>query len=94
MEVDGRSSGKVSVAGLVAARDWLTVFLLLAYAPELNPVEVAWPQCKRSMANLAVGTLDRLALWVRTRLKRLRYRPGVLDGFLAETGLAFDPSTP
>jgi hypothetical protein len=24
---------------LIAARDWLTVLQLLAYAPELNPVE-------------------------------------------------------
>jgi DDE superfamily endonuclease len=38
---------------LAAARPWLTVFLLPAYAPELNPVEGVWAQCKRSLANLA-----------------------------------------
>ena len=27
---------------LIAARDWLTVFQLPPYAPELNPVEMAF----------------------------------------------------
>ncbi|MER5430187.1 hypothetical protein [Streptomyces sp. NPDC002588] len=27
---------------LIAAREWLTVFLQSAYAPELNPVEGPW----------------------------------------------------
>jgi hypothetical protein len=31
---------------LAAARDWLTVFQLPAYAPELNPVEMSLSQCK------------------------------------------------
>jgi putative transposase len=31
---------------LVAARSWLTVFQLPAYAPELNPVEMSLPQCE------------------------------------------------
>jgi len=31
---------------LTAARDWLTVFQLPAYAPELNPVEIGLPQCE------------------------------------------------
>ena len=31
---------------LAAARDWLTVFQLPAYAPELNPVEMGLPQCE------------------------------------------------
>ena len=26
--------------------DWLTVFQLPAYAPELNPVEMGLPQCE------------------------------------------------
>ncbi|MDH6711498.1 transposase [Kitasatospora sp. MAA19] len=34
--------------------------------------------------------LDRLATLVRNRLKRLQYRPDVLDGFLAGTGLSLD----
>ena len=31
---------------LIAARSWLTVFQLPAYAPELNPVEMGLPQCE------------------------------------------------
>ena len=31
---------------LIAARTWLTVFQLPAYAPELNPVEIGLPQCE------------------------------------------------
>ena len=30
----------------IAARDWLTVFQLPAYAPELNPVEMSLSQCE------------------------------------------------
>ncbi|CAM5674592.1 hypothetical protein SALBM311S_00501 [Streptomyces alboniger] len=29
---------------------------------------------------------------VRNRLKRLRYRPDTLDGFIAGTGLTLDPT--
>ena len=31
---------------LIAARDWLTVYRLPPYAPELNPVEMGLPQCE------------------------------------------------
>ncbi|MFE9926826.1 transposase [Streptomyces sp. NPDC005774] len=79
---------------LVDARSWLTVFLLPAYAPELNPVEGVWSQCKRSLANLTAGTVDRLETLVRNRLKSLQYRPAILDGFMAETGLQRDSPPP
>ncbi|MCL7491508.1 transposase [Streptomyces sp. MCA2] len=75
---------------LIDARSWLTVFALPAYAPELNAVEYLWAHVKHSLANLAGVALDRLAALVRNRLKRLPYRPDVLDGFLAGTGLAID----
>ncbi len=45
----------------VAKREWLTVFLLPAYSPDLNPVEWVWAHVKRNLANLAVVALDRLA---------------------------------
>ena len=72
---------------LIAARSWLTVFQLPAYAPELNPVEGVWSSLKRSLANLTKQGLDQLAALVKTRLKRMQYRPGLIDGFLAKTGL-------
>ncbi|WP_457663793.1 IS630 family transposase [Streptomyces europaeiscabiei] len=80
---------------LIAEREWLTVFLLPAYSPDLNPVEWVWAHVKRSLANLAVVALDRLETLVRNRLKRLQYRPHTLDGFIAGTGLTLvDPASP
>jgi putative transposase len=72
---------------LIAARLWLTVYRLPAYAPELNPVEAVWSHLKRSLANLAKRNLGQLATLIKSRLKRMQYRPGLIDGFLAKTGL-------
>ncbi|MEU2834489.1 transposase, partial [Streptomyces lavendulae] len=77
----------------VAEREWLTVFLLPAYSPDLNPVEWVWAHVKRGLANLAVMALDRLETLVRNRLERLQYRPHALDGFIAGTGLTLDTPT-
>jgi transposase len=74
---------------LIAARSWLTVFQLPAYAPELNPVEPVWANLKRSLANLTKQGIDQLVVLVRTRLKPMQYRPGLIEGFLAKTGLDF-----
>lgn len=72
---------------LIAEREWLTVFLLPAYSPDLNPVEWVWAHVKRSLANLAVMALDRLEALARNRLTRLQYRPDALDGFITGSGL-------
>jgi transposase len=77
---------------LVAARSWLTVFRLPPYASELNPVEPAWSNLKRSLANLTKQNIDQLTALVKTRLRRMQYRPGLLDGFLAKTGLDLSSS--
>jgi hypothetical protein len=83
-----------AMAELIAARTWLTVFRLSPYAHELNPVEPVWAHLKRSLANLAnltKHTIAELTALVKTRLKRMQYRPGLLVGFLASTGLEFGP---
>jgi putative transposase len=80
-----------AMTDLVAARDWLTVYQLPPYAHELNPVELVWSHLKRSLANLAKRNLSQLTALVRTRLKRMQYRPGLLDGFLASTRLDLTP---
>jgi putative transposase len=67
------------------------VYRLPAYAPELNPVEAVWSHLKRSLANLAKRNIGQLAALVKTRLKRMQYRPGLIDGFLAKTGLDLTP---
>jgi hypothetical protein len=35
--------------------------------------------------------LDQLVVLVKTRLKRMQYRPGLIDGFPAKTGLDLTP---
>ncbi len=72
---------------LVAARDWLTVFQLPPYASELNPVESVWALLKRSLANLVKRNLSELTALVKTRLRLMQYRPGLLAAFLARTRL-------
>jgi hypothetical protein len=74
--------------------DWLTVVRLPAYAPELNPTEGVWSHVKRGLGNLAAYGIDQLAAIVRTRLKRIQYRPGLIDAFIAETGLVLQPQPP
>jgi DDE superfamily endonuclease len=76
---------------LIAARPWLTVYRLPPYAHELNPVEPVWSHLKRSLANLTKHTIAELTALVKTRLRRMQYRPGLLLGFLAGTGLEFEP---
>jgi hypothetical protein len=76
---------------LIATRDWLHVIRLPAYAPELNPVEQLWSQVKRGLGNLLVWGVDELVAVVKNRLKRVQYRPGLLDAFLAHTGLDLEP---
>jgi putative transposase len=80
-----------AMAELIAARDWLTVFRLPPYASELNPVEPVWSNLKRSLANLTKHDIDQLTALVRTRLRRMQYRPGLLEGFLAKTHLDLAP---
>ena len=79
------------MAKVIAARPWLTVYRLPPYAHELNPVEPVWSHLKRSLANLTKHNLSELTALVKTRLKRMQYRPGLLAGFLASTGLDLGP---
>src|SRR3954465_16070556 len=80
-----------AMAKLIAARPWLTVYRLPPYAHELNPVESVWSHLKRSLANLTKHTLAELTVLGKTRLKRMQYRPALLAGFLASTGLDLSP---
>ncbi|MET9469434.1 transposase [Streptomyces sp. NPDC006544] len=79
---------------LVTEREWLTVFLLPAYSPDLNPAEWVWAHVKRSLASLAAMALDRLETLVRNRLRRLQYQPHTLDGFIAGTSTSTSLATP
>jgi transposase len=78
-----------AMAELIAAPPWLTVYRLPPYAHEPNPIEPVWAHLKRSLANLTEHTIAELTALVKTRLKRMQYRPALLAGFLASTGLEF-----
>ena len=54
-------------------------------------VEPVWSHLKRSVANLTKQNIAQLTALVKTRLKRMQYRPGLLGGFPASTGLDLTP---
>lgn len=72
----------------VAGREWLTVFQLPPYEPDLNPIEAIWSVLRRTAtANRAFADPDDLITAVRHGLRQLQYRHDVLDGCLIPTGL-------
>ena len=71
---------------------WLTEVRLPAYALDLNPVEGAWANMKNGLGNLAAANVDQLTAIIKNRLKGIQYRPALIDGFLAQTGLTLEPS--
>ncbi|MCP3017204.1 hypothetical protein NGM33_28120 [Nocardiopsis dassonvillei] len=42
-------------------------------------------------SNLVPGGVDQLAALIRARLRPMQYRPGLLQGCLAGTGLSLEP---
>ena len=58
------------------------------------PTEGVWSHLKRGLGNCAATGIDQLAAVVKTRLKRLQYRPELLEGFLSQTGLVLQPVPP
>ena len=81
-------------AFIEAHPDWLTEARLTAYAPDLNAVEGARANLKNGLGNLAASDVDQLTAIVKNRLKAIQYRPALLDGFLAQTGLTLEPQPP
>ncbi|WP_370062981.1 transposase [Streptacidiphilus sp. MAP5-3] len=73
-----------------ANAEWLTVFQLPTYAPDLNPQEGVWSLVKRDIGNLAAADLTQITRAVKRRLKRIQYRPGLVDSCLATTGLTLE----
>ncbi|WP_427016493.1 transposase [Pseudarthrobacter sp. P1] len=91
---DNNTHTSAAMRRLAAARQWLTVCQFRPHAPEFNPVEAVWSHLKRSLAHLVKCGIDRLAALVRSRLRHIQHRPGLLDGFITKTGLNFTPVTP
>ena len=47
---------------------------------------------KASLGNLAVRDVDQLAAIMKNRLKRIQYRPALIEAFLGQAGLNSTPS--
>ncbi len=56
-----------------------------------KPTEGIWSLLKRSMANFAAADLDGLVRIVKRKPKKIQYRPHLIDGCLAATGLKLEP---
>ncbi|MGW0623135.1 IS630 family transposase [Streptomyces sp. NPDC002765] len=75
------------------ARDWLTIYYLPPYAPDLNPVEGIWSLLRRGwLSNVAFSTPEHLVQRIRRGLRHIQYRSELIDGCLAETGLTIRPT--
>ena len=75
-----------------SAQEWLRVFQLPSYAPDLNPVEGIWSVLKRGvLANLAVASFAHLIQVIRHGLKKIQYQPRLIEGCLTGTGLSLEP---
>jgi len=86
---------RAELLAFAARSPWLRVFRLPSYAPDLNPAEGAWSVLKRGpLANLSAGTFTRLVKVAARGLRLIQRRPGLVEGFLAETGLTLDPVSP
>ena len=70
---------------------WLRVYRLPAYAPDLNPAEGIWSLLKRAIANFAAADVASLVRIVKRKLKKIQYRPHLISGCLAKTGLTLEP---
>jgi hypothetical protein len=63
---------------------------LPSYARELNPAEEIWSLLKRHLADFTAADLAHLTRVNKRKLKRIQYRPHLIDGCLPPTGLAMD----
>jgi len=64
---------------------WLLIFQLPSYAPDLNPQEWLWSLKRRAMVNFVTADLTGLVRIMDRKLKKIQYRPDLVDGCLAGT---------
>jgi hypothetical protein len=70
--------------------EWLRIYQLPAYAPKLDPAEGIWSLLKRSMGNFVVANVNGLVRIIKRKLKKIQYRPHLIDGCLAQAGLTIE----
>jgi len=56
-----------------------------------KPTEGIWSLLKRSMVNFAAADVNGLVRIIKRKLKKIQYRPHLIDGCLAATGLTLEP---
>jgi hypothetical protein len=56
-----------------------------------KPTEGIWSLLKRSMVNFAAADVNGLVRIIKPKLKKIQYRPHLIDGCLAATGLRIEP---
>ncbi len=72
---------RAELRAFTSTQQWLRVFQLPSYAPDLNPVEGIWSMLKRGvLANLAVASFAHLVQVIRHGLKKAQYQPGLIEG--------------
>ncbi|MEY9873284.1 transposase [Streptacidiphilus sp. MAP12-33] len=77
----------------IDAHDWITVHYLPAYTPQLNPVEGIWSLLRRRcQTNTDFTDPAHLMRALRRGLRQVQYRPDIIDGCLAGTGLTLTTS--
>ena len=96
--VSGKGSGRVSVAGMTCykpgerSRFFYRIRLHTGRKGERRSLSEA------DYAELITAAHTQLhapvAAIVKNRLKRIQYRPGLIDGFLAQTGPSLEPEPP
>ena len=77
---------------LAAPVVWVWDNLNVHLAPELADFAAGiWSLLKRSMVNFAAADVDGLVRIIKRKLKKIQYRPHLIDGCLAATGLTIEP---
>jgi len=56
-----------------------------------KPTEGIWSLLKRAIAHFAAADLAGLVRIVKRKLKKIQYRPHLINGCLAATGLRIEP---
>jgi putative transposase len=54
----------------------------------------AWSNMKNGLGSLVARDVDQLAAIIKNRLKRIQYRPAIIESFLAQTGPTLEPQPP
>ncbi|WP_067484251.1 transposase [Actinomadura hibisca] len=76
------------IRAFIDACDWLSVFYLPTYAPDLNPVEGIWSLLHRSsQANTTFTDPDHLMRTLRRGLRKIQHHSHLIDACLTATGL-------